>query len=196
VEPFRTHTGRMAPLDRASIDTDQIIPARYLRRIERSGFGDFLFADWKQSDPEFILNRAEYEDATILVTGPNFGCGSSREHAPWSLQDAGFRVIVASSFADIFRNNCHKIGLLPVVLGESSVRYLIDLTQRDTRVALTVDLEQQQVRVGSWDQPFEIDHFARECLLNGWDDISLALRYEEQIAAYESRRPSWLPQVT
>jgi 3-isopropylmalate/(R)-2-methylmalate dehydratase small subunit len=195
MEPFRRHEGRMAPLDRANVDTDQIIPKQFLKRIERSGFGPFLFYDWARNDPDFVLNRPEHRGATVLVTGPNFGCGSSREHAPWSLQDAGFRAIVAPSFADIFRNNCLKIGLLPVQLPEASVRRLLDLAAEDPATVVAVDLETLTVTAGGLVERFEVDGFARECLLNGWDAVGLTLRHEDAIAAYESTREPWLPAV-
>jgi 3-isopropylmalate/(R)-2-methylmalate dehydratase small subunit len=195
MDAFRTHEGRMAPLDRANVDTDQIIPKQFLKRIERSGFGPFLFYDWRRNDPGFALNRPEYEGATVLVTGPNFGCGSSREHAPWSLQDAGFRAVVAPSFADIFRTNCLKIGLLPVALPEPSVRRLLDLAEEDPATRVTVDLESLTVNAAGFSERFELDPYARECLLNGWDAVALTLRHEDEIAAYEARREEWLPVV-
>jgi len=193
MQPFRREAGPMAPLDRANVDTDQIIPKQFLKRIERSGFGPFLFYDWKRSDPEFVLNRPQYQGARFLIAGANFGCGSSREHAPWALEDAGFRAVIAPSFADIFRNNCHRIGLLPVQLSEDSVRRLMELAIEDPSSVLTVDLEQQTVRAGGFDQHFEIDPFVRESLLNGWDAISRTLLEEDSITAFETRRPVWLP---
>jgi 3-isopropylmalate/(R)-2-methylmalate dehydratase small subunit len=195
MEPFRAHEGRMAPLDRANVDTDQIIPKQFLKRIERSGFGPFLFYDWRRNEPDFVLNRPEYEGATVLVAGPNFGCGSSREHAPWSLQDAGFRAIVAPGFADIFRNNCLKIGLLPVELPEASVRRLLELALEDPTTTVRVDLEALTVSAAGLDERFEIDPFARECLLQGWDAVALTLRHEDAVAAYEARRDPWLPAI-
>jgi 3-isopropylmalate/(R)-2-methylmalate dehydratase small subunit len=185
----------MVPLDRANVDTDQIIPKQFLKRIERSGFGPFLFYDWRRSEPDFVLDRPEYLGASVLLAGPNFGCGSSREHAPWSLQDAGFRVVVAPSFADIFRNNCHKIGLLPVQLPEASVRRLMELAEEDPRTEVAVDLEAQTVSAAGFSEPFATDPFTRECLLNGWDDIGLTLRHESDISAFEQRREPWLPRV-
>jgi 3-isopropylmalate/(R)-2-methylmalate dehydratase small subunit len=195
MEPFRRHEGRMAPLDRANVDTDQIIPKQFLKRIERSGFGPFLFYDWRRNDPHFVLDRPEHEGATVLVTGPNFGCGSSREHAPWSLQDAGFRVVIAPSFADIFRSNCLKIGLLPVQLPERSVRRLLELALEDPTTTVTVDLETQTVGAAGLSERFDVDPFARECLLQGWDAVALTLRQEDAIAAYEATREPWLPAV-
>ena len=195
MEPFRRHEGRMAPLDRANVDTDQIIPKQFLKRIERSGFGPFLFADWRRNDPDFVLNRPEYEGASVLVTGPNFGCGSSREHAPWSLQDAGFRAIIAPGFADIFRSNCLKIGLLPVQLPERSVRRLLELAVEDPATTVTVDLETQTVSAAGLSERFDVDPFARGCLLEGWDAVALTLRHDDAIAAYEAGRDPWLAAV-
>jgi 3-isopropylmalate/(R)-2-methylmalate dehydratase small subunit len=186
----------MAPLDRANVDTDQIIPKQFLKRIERSGFGPFLFYDWRRSDAGFVLDRPEHRGATVLVAGPNFGCGSSREHAPWSLQDAGFRVIIAPGFGDIFRNNCHKIGLLPVALPEPSVRRLMELAAEEPQATVEVDLERQLVVAGDFEERFEVDPFVRECLLHGWDDVALTLRHTDAITAYEARRRSWLPKVS
>jgi 3-isopropylmalate/(R)-2-methylmalate dehydratase small subunit len=196
MQPFRRHEGRMAPLDRANVDTDQIIPKQFLKRIERSGFGPFLFYDWRRNDPGFVLNRPEYEGATVLVAGPNFGCGSSREHAPWSLEDAGFRAVIAPSFADIFRTNCLKIGLVPVALPDASVRRLLELAEEDPTTTVTVDLESQTVSAAGFSERFELDPYARECLLNGWDAVALTLRQDGEIAAYESRRDPWLPVVS
>ena len=196
MEAFDRHTGTMAPLDRANVDTDQIIPKQFLKRIERSGFGPFLFYDWKRSDPGFVLNRPEYEGASVLVAGPNFGCGSSREHAPWSIQDAGFRVVIAPSFGDIFRNNSLKIGLLPVGLPEASVRRLLDLATEDPTTPVSVDLEAGTVTAAGFSESFELDPFSRDCLLNGWDDVALTLRHQDEIAAFEGRRDPWLPAVT
>ena len=193
MQAFRREAGRMAPLDRSNVDTDQIIPKQFLKRIERSGFGPFLFYDWKRADPDFVLNLPRYQGARFLIAGANFGCGSSREHAPWALEDAGFRAVVAPSFADIFRNNCHRIGLLPVQLSEESVRRLMDLAIEDPSSVMTVDLEHQTVQAGGFDEHFDIDPYVRESLLNGWDGISRTLLEEEAIAGYEARRPGWLP---
>jgi 3-isopropylmalate/(R)-2-methylmalate dehydratase small subunit len=195
MEPFRRHEGRIAPLDRANVDTDQIIPKQFLKAIGRSGFGQFLFYDWRRNDPDFVLNRPEHHGASVLVTGPNFGCGSSREHAPWSLQDAGFRAVIASSFADIFRSNCLKIGLLPVQLPEPSVRRLLDLAAEDPTTVVGVDLESQTVTAAGFAERFEVDPYGRECLLNGWDAVALTLRHDAAIAAYEARREPWRPRV-
>ena len=173
-------TGKVAVLDRADVDTDQIIPKQFLKRIERTGYGEFLFFDWRK-DPDFELNRPEYADARILLTGRNFGCGSSREHAAWALQDYGFDVVIAPSFGDIFRTNALKIGLLPIALPAAEVHGLMDAGGE-----LTVDLEAQEI-VDSTGRvvPFEIDAFARECILEGLDEIGLTLRREPEIAAYE-----------
>jgi len=184
----------MLPLDRADVDTDQIIPKQFLKRIERTGYGPFLFYDWRQ-DGDFVLNRPEHQGASVLVAGANFGCGSSREHAPWAIRDAGFRAIVAPSFADIFRANCNKTGLLAAPLTESQVRHLIDLATEDPAAEVTVDLEAQQVRGDGFAYSFEIDAFARECLLGGLDEIALVERHQASIATYETRRAGWLPTV-
>lgn len=192
MRPFRVHTGRAAVLDRADVDTDQIVPAEYLKRIERTGFGPFLFAEWR-TDPDFVLNRPEADGASILVTGPNFGCGSSREHAVWALEDHGFRAIIAPSFADIFRTNCTKVGLLPVALPTETVRSLMDAVEADPALQVTVDLEAREVQAGSIRAAFEIDDFTRWRLLEGLDDIGLTLRHEDAISSYEATRPGWLP---
>jgi 3-isopropylmalate/(R)-2-methylmalate dehydratase small subunit len=185
----------MVPLDRANVDTDQIIPKQFLKRIERSGFGPFLFYDWRRNEPDFVLDRPEHRGASVLLAGANFGCGSSREHAPWSLQDAGFRVVIAPSFADIFRNNCQKVGLLTVQLPESSVHRLMELAREDPTTAVTVDLERQTVTAAGFSEPFEVDGFSRESLLNGWDDIGRTLLHDDEISAFEQRRPAFLPRV-
>ena len=189
---FETVHGVVAPLDRADVDTDQIIPKQFLRRIERSGFGPFLFFDWRK-DPAFVLNQPLYQGAEVLLAGANFGCGSSREHAAWSLEDAGFRVVVAPSFGDIFRNNAVKIGLLPVQLPEDQVRQLFDLAQEEPGLKATVDLAAQRVRAGDLSFRFEIDPFIKHCLLEGLDEVGLTLAHETEIGAYEARRPKWLP---
>jgi len=194
MQPFRVHTGRAAVLDRADVDTDQIVPAEHLKRIERTGFGPFLFAEWRK-DPDFELNRPESRGATILLTGANFGSGSSREHAVWALEDAGFRAILAPSFADIFRNNCTKVGLLPVSLPEATVRDLMDAVRADPAVELTVDLEERTVRGGGLIASFDIDDFTRRRLLEGLDDIGLTLRHVDAIERYEATRQPWLPTV-
>jgi 3-isopropylmalate/(R)-2-methylmalate dehydratase small subunit len=192
MEPVATIVGRALPLDRADVDTDQIIPAEYLKRVERTGFGAFLFDSWRK-DPEFVLNRPEYAGATILIAGANFGSGSSREHAVWALEDAGFKAVIAPSFADIFRNNCHKIGLLPVELPSESVRALMDAVLDDPTTEITVDLDAQAVTAEPVDERFEIDPHTRWRLLQGLDDIGLTLRHTDEISSFEERRPSWLP---
>jgi 3-isopropylmalate/(R)-2-methylmalate dehydratase small subunit len=177
-------TGRVAVLDRADVDTDQIMPKQFLKRIERTGYGEFLFFDWAK-DPDFELNRPEYAGAQILITGRNFGCGSSREHAAWGLEDYGFRVVIAPSFGDIFRTNSTKIGLLPVVLPAEQVREL--MREYADGGELTVDLEQQTITsAGGRANGFDFDPFSRECILNGLDDIGLTLQREAEIAAYEA----------
>ena len=194
MKPFRTHTGRVVPLDRANIDTDQIIPKQFLKRIERTGFGEFLFYDWRfkpggEPDVSFVLNEPRYRDASILVTGKNFGCGSSREHAPWALADFGFRAVIAPSFADIFANNCMKNGLLPVTLAEDQVSAIIAKAQSNENCELTVDLEERSITdLDGFSAAFAIDDFQRHCLLEGLDDIGLTLLHESDIAAYELKR--------
>jgi len=199
VQPFVRHTGIVAPLDRINVDTDQIIPKQFLKRIERTGFGQFLFYDWRfledgRPNPDFELNRPGYEGASILAAGRNFGCGSSREHAPWALQDYGFRAIIAPSFADIFSNNCVKNGLLPVVLPEEAVVYLLRRAEEQPGYQATVDLERQVVTDGDgFRHSFTVDPFRRQCLLHGLDEIGLTLQHEEAIARYEARRDPLKP---
>jgi 3-isopropylmalate/(R)-2-methylmalate dehydratase small subunit len=192
MQAFTTHTGRAVPLDRSDIDTDQIIPARYLKRVERTGYGAFLFDEWRK-DPSFVLNDPRYEGATILLAGENFGSGSSREHAVWAIEDAGFRAVIAPSFADIFRNNCCKVALLPVELPAESVRALMDAVIDDPSTEITVDLEALAVTAPTVQESFAFDDFRRWCLLEGMDDIALTLRYEPDITAFEATRSSWLP---
>jgi 3-isopropylmalate/(R)-2-methylmalate dehydratase small subunit len=196
MEPFHTVTGVVCPLDRADVDTDQIIPKQFLKRIERSGFGEFLFWDWR-GEPGFPIENPAYAGAPILVTGRNFGCGSSREHAPWALQDFGFRAIVAPSFADIFRTNCTKIGVLPVALAEDDVSAVIRAAQERPGASATVDLERQVV-VGpdGREMPFEIEPDVRMRLLGGLDDIGITLADEGLIAAYEREREREGPVTT
>ena len=193
MDPFIKLTGVVAPLDRVNIDTDQIIPAIFLKRIERSGFEDCLFFAWRFNEDgspknDFVLNQPEYENASVLVAGHNFGCGSSREHAPWALRDYGIRCVIAPSFADIFYNNCFKNGVLPLRMSEEDVRKVMEKATASPGVNLTVDLEGQRV----WDEdeeisiPFEIDAARRHNLLNGLDDIGLTLQFEDKIAAFES----------
>jgi 3-isopropylmalate/(R)-2-methylmalate dehydratase small subunit len=184
----------MAPLDRANVDTDQIIPKQFLKSIRRTGFEAGLFYDWRRAG-DFVLDRPQHKGAVVLVTGPNFGCGSSREHAAWAIQQAGFKAVVAPSFGDIFRNNCHKTGLLPVQLPEPSVRRLLELAAEAPETEAVVDLAHQTVTAGGFEAGFQVDAFVKQCLLNGWDDVALALRQEEAIAGYEARRPSWMPNL-
>jgi 3-isopropylmalate/(R)-2-methylmalate dehydratase small subunit len=195
VEPFTTLNGIAAPIDRVNIDTDQIIPAIHLKRIERTGYGQFLFGSWRfledgSPNPDFVLNKPEYRNPRILVAGRNFGCGSSREHAPWALEDFGIRCIIAPSFADIFYSNCFQNGLLPVVLPEEQVKRLMDKLMQDPGTGLSVDLAAQRI----WDEDeelvltFDIDPFRKECLLKGLDEIGLTLQHEAEIAAFEARR--------
>ena len=192
MDAVRRIEGTAVPLDRSDVDTDQIVPARFLKRIERTGFGEFLFAEWRQ-DPDFVLNDARYAGASILIAGANFGSGSSREHAPWALEDYGFRAVIAPSFADIFRNNCCKIGLLPVELPQESVRALMDAVLDEPATTIVVDLEALTVTAPSAQESFAFDDFRRWCLLEGFDDIDLTLRHVDEIAAFEARRPTWLP---
>ena len=184
--------GRMAPLDLADVDTDQIIPKQFLKRIERTGYGPFLFYDWRARG-NFVLDRPEHAGASVLVAGANFGCGSSREHAPWALRDFGFKAIITPSFTDIFRANCYKTGLLAVTLSDSQVRHLTDLASEDSTAEVVVDLEAQQVRGEGFSYRFEVDPFARELLLKGLDEIALVERHDTEIATYEKTRPEWLP---
>jgi 3-isopropylmalate/(R)-2-methylmalate dehydratase small subunit len=194
MEPFTTHTGAAVPLRRSDVDTDQIIPSDWLKRVERTGFGAGLFSEWRE-DPAFVLNRPEYADATILLAGENFGTGSSREHAVWALQDHGFRVVISSRFADIFRSNAFKGGLLPVQLDAPVVEELMSLVENDPTVPMTVDLTAREVTAGAVRATFDIDEFTRWRLLEGLDDIGLTLRHAEKISSFESARPGWLPVV-
>jgi 3-isopropylmalate/(R)-2-methylmalate dehydratase small subunit len=193
MKPFRVHTGVVAPLDRANVDTDQIIPKQFLKRIERTGFGEFLFYDWRrkpsgEEDAAFVLNQPRYGGASILVAGKNFGCGSSREHAVWALADFGFRAVIAPSFADIFSNNSSKNGVLTVTLRDPQVSELLKRAAAQSNYQLTIDLGEKKVtdRHG-FAANFEIDEFVRHCLLEGLDDIGLTLQHEPEIAAYEAR---------
>ena len=196
MEKFTKHTGTCVAIDLANIDTDQIIPKQFLKRVERTGYGEFLFWDWRYDSDgrertDFILNRPEGKGASILIAGRNFGCGSSREHAPWSLLDFGFRVVIASSFADIFYNNSLKTGLLPVQLDDALVSDLIERSLTGPSITLTVDLESQSVSGNSAAKAsFEIDPFRKYCLLNGLDDIGLTLQNEDSIAGFEAKRRS------
>jgi len=187
-------TGRGVPLDRSDVDTDQIIPSDWLKRVERTGFGAGLFSEWRD-DREFILNREEYAGADILVAGPNFGTGSSREHAVWALQDYGFAAVVSPRFADIFRNNCTKVGVVPVQVDPEVGRALLDAREADPSLEITIDVARGTLEVpaAGIETTFPMDEFTRERLLNGWDDIGLSLRHEGEIDTYEANRQSWLP---
>ena len=192
--------GTMAPLPRANVDTDQIMPKQFLKRVERSGYGEFLFWDWaRDADGElrddFVLNKPEYADASILVAGPNFGSGSSREHAPWGIQDWGFDAVVAPSFADIFFNNCTKIGLVPVVLTEKEVQFLTELAEQDPAAVVDVSVSELTVTAEGFEARFDLDGHVQKRLLEGLDDISLTLAVAEEIGAFESGRPDWLPSL-
>jgi len=195
MEPFRKHTGTVVPLDRVNVDTDQIIPKQFLKRIERTGFGEFLFYDWRFTGDgakkvDFVLHDPRYAGATVLVAGKNFGCGSSREHAVWALADYGFSVIIASSFADIFANNSLKNGLLTVTLTEDQVAEIMRRARATANYRLSIDLEKLSVEDGQgFSATFAMDEFARHCLLNGLDDIGLTLKHETAIADYESKHP-------
>lgn len=192
MEAFQTHTGVVCPLDRTNVDTDQIIPKQFLKRIERTGFGQFLFYHWRFDDDgvkreDFVLNRDDYRDSSVLLAGENFGCGSSREHAPWALLDYGFKVVIAPSFADIFYNNALKNGIVPVQLEESQVEQWMDKA-KSSKLVLTVDLEKQTISSDGQDEvAFDIPGHHREKLLNGWDEIALTLQLEDKILAYERR---------
>jgi 3-isopropylmalate/(R)-2-methylmalate dehydratase small subunit len=197
MQPFTKHTGRAVALRRTNVDTDQIIPASYLKRVSRDGFGDGLFAAWRE-DPSFVLNQPRYDGATILVAGLDFATGSSREHAVWALMDYGFKAVIAPRFGDIFRNNATKAGLLPVILHEKTVLALQEAAEEDPAPQVTVDLTAREVRVEAGIHaglvaPFEIDDYTRWRLMEGLDDIGLTLRHEDAVAAFESARPSWLP---
>ena len=196
MKPFTLHRGRVAPLDRVNVDTDQIIPKQFLKRIEKTGFGQFLFYDWRfgadgKKNPEFVLHEPRYDGATILLAGKNFGCGSSREHAVWALADFGFRAVISSSFADIFANNSTKNGFLTVKLAEDEIATVMKRAQDIDNYEVTIDLEKCEVRDDQgFRVKFPIDDFVRHCLLNGLDDIGLTLQHEAEIAAYENRHPT------
>lgn len=196
MDPVLKVTGTAVPLDRADVDTDQIIPASWLKRIERTGFGEGLFSAWR-ADPDFILNKAEYAGAKVLVAGPNFGSGSSREHAAWALQDYGFAAVISPRFADIFRGNSLKIGLLPVQLPAETVDKLMSAVTADPTVEITVDLDTRTLSApaAGVEASFEIDDFTRYRLMNGLDDIGLTLQHDDAIAAFEAGRPGYLPSV-
>ncbi len=191
---FTVHTGTAVPLRRSNVDTDQIIPSDYLKRVTRTGFADGLFREWRDAGG-FVLEEPRFAGATILLAGPDFGTGSSREHAVWALQDWGFRAVVSARFGDIFRGNALNAGLLPVVLGGEGVEELMDLVEADPHRPVTVDLVDRIVRCGSWEMPFPLDESARHRLLEGLDDIALTLRHEADIRAFEDARPSWKPVV-
>jgi len=210
MKPFVTHTGILAPLDRANVDTDAIIPKQFLKSIKKTGFGPHLFDEWRYLDhgepgmdltqrvknPDFVLNQDRYEKATILIARENFGCGSSREHAPWAIEDFGFRVILATSFADIFFSNCFKNGLLPIVLSGEIIDRLFDSTYANKGYALTIDLENQSIVLPSNEKiSFQVDTFRKHCLINGLDDIGLTMQHSETIKAFEKtyyQKNSWL----
>ncbi|MDX3237054.1 3-isopropylmalate dehydratase small subunit [Streptomyces sp. ME03-5709C] len=194
MEAFTTHTGRAVPLRRSNADTDQIIPAHWLKKVTRNGFEDGLFEAWRK-DPGFVLNQPERQGATVLVAGPDFGTGSSREHAVWALQNYGFKAVISSRFADIFRGNSLKNGLLTVILPQATVEELWQLTEADPTAEITVDLQAREVRAEGITAPFELDDNARWRLLNGLDDISLTLQNDADIAAYEAKRPSYKPRT-
>ncbi|MBK9100562.1 MAG: 3-isopropylmalate dehydratase small subunit [Austwickia sp.] len=195
MEPFTTHTGVGVPLRRSNVDTDQIIPAEYLKRVTRTGFEDGLFAQWR-AEPDFVLNRPEYAGASVLVAGPDFGTGSSREHAVWALMDYGFRVVVSARFADIFTGNAGKAGLLTALVTEQDGELLSKVLEHDPGTSVTVDLHARTITAGQVSLPFEVDEYTRWRLLEGLDDIGLTLRHESQIASYELGRPAFLPLTT
>jgi 3-isopropylmalate/(R)-2-methylmalate dehydratase small subunit len=206
MEPFVTVRSKVCPIVSNDIDTDQIIPKQYLKRIERTGFGPFAFAEWRYNEdgsprPEFAMNRPEHDGAQILLSGRNFGCGSSREHAPWALEDAGFRVIIAASFADIFHSNCGKIGVLCVEVHEKVILQLAELVEADPSIEIVVDLEQRTLSAPAVgvlegvEVSFDVDPHTRYCLMNGLDDIGLTLAHEGDITAFEAKRPSFRPVV-
>lgn len=198
MKSYRIKRGIAAPLPRTNVDTDQILPKQFLKRVERTGFGEFVFYDWRYRldgtlDEDFVLNQPQYRKSSILITGANFGCGSSREHAPWGLLDYGFHTIIAPSFADIFYNNCFKNGMLPIVLPESEVSELLRKASDSEPYLITVDLEKQEVSdEQGFRKSFHISEFRRYCLLNGLDDIGLTLRHAEAISAFESRRSNFI----
>jgi 3-isopropylmalate/(R)-2-methylmalate dehydratase small subunit len=197
MEPVTTITARAVPLDRSDVDTDQIIPSDWLKRVERTGFGAGLFSEWRE-DPAFVLNDARFAGAEVLVAGINFGTGSSREHAGWAIQDYGFRAVISPRFADIFRNNCTKIGVVPATLPEPVVRRMLDGIAADPSIEVTVDVASRRVVVPALgiDEPFPLDDFTQHRLLNGLDDIGLTLQHADAIAAHEAGRLGWLPTTT
>jgi 3-isopropylmalate/(R)-2-methylmalate dehydratase small subunit len=194
VEKFTIHTGRALPLRRSNVDTDQIIPAEYLKRVTRTGFEDGLFAAWRK-DPDFILNQPQYAGVSVLVAGPDFGTGSSREHAVWALNDYGFRVVLSSRYADIFRGNSSKAGLLTAVVAEDRIEQIWADVEADPATEVTVDLAAREVRWAGQTAPFDIDDYTRWRLMEGLDDIGLTLRHEEMVTEFEHSRPGWLPRT-
>jgi 3-isopropylmalate/(R)-2-methylmalate dehydratase small subunit len=194
VEPVQRVSGKALPLGWDDVDTDQIVPSDALKRIERTGFGQFLFSQWRE-DPEFVLNKPEHEGAVVLLAGQNFGSGSSREHAPWAIQDYGFGAVIAPSFADIFKNNCAKIGLLAIELPDEAVQRLLDAVSEDPETLITVELTERTVTGPDVRETFEMDDFTRQRLMEGLDDISLTLSHEDDLEAYEKTRPDYLPKV-
>ena len=197
MEPVSKIVGRGVPLKRSDVDTDQIIPAVWLKRVERTGFGNGLFSAWRE-DPNFVLNRPEYREGSILLTGANFGCGSSREHAVWALAESGFYAVISSSFADIFRANALKNGMVPVQIPEETVAAITELVERDPSTEITIDVDRRRVGVDSAgiEASFPLDDFARYRLLNGLDDIGLTLQRQREIDSYESSRPAWRPAIS
>lgn len=201
MEATRVHTGTICPLDANDVDTDQIMPKQFLKRVERSGYGPFAFFEWRYlddgttPDPDFPMNKPEHQGASILLAGRNFGCGSSREHAPWGIEDAGFRVVIAPSFADIFRSNCGNIGVVAVELPEATVRNLFEVVEANPGTQFTVDLESMTVMGGGIQADFTLDEHTRHRLMNGLDPIGISLQHADDIAAYESGRETWRPRV-
>ena len=197
MEPIRVITGTAAPLDRSDVDTDQIIPASWLKRVERTGFGIGLFSAWRENDPDFVLNRPEYAGASILVAGPNFGIGSSREHAVWALTDYGFRAVISPRFGDIFRNNATKTGLLPIVVSPEFSEALMRAVEADPGLVITIDVAEGWISApgARLDTDFPLDEFTRHRLLEGLDDIGISLQHADKITAFEARRPDWMPRV-
>jgi 3-isopropylmalate/(R)-2-methylmalate dehydratase small subunit len=195
MQAVRKITGVVAPLDRSDVDTDQIIPASYLKRVERTGFGEGLFASWRQSDPDFVLNKKEFEGAKILVAGPNFGTGSSREHAVWALMDYGIQAVVSPRFGDIFRNNSTKTGLIPVQVDQDVADLLLKAASEEPGLQMTIDVENRTLSVPEIgvQVEFPMDDFTQHRLLNGLDDIGLTLQHQDDISAFEARRPDYLP---
>jgi len=194
MEPVRRIVGRALPLARADVDTDQIIPSHWLKRLERTGYGPGLFEAWRK-DPAFVLNDPRFQGAVVLLAGANFGCGSSREHAVWALQDAGFRAVIAPRFADIFRNNALGNGLVPVEIDADSVEKLVDAVRRDPTTSIAIDVERSTVQAPGVRATFALDEFSRTRLLDGLDDIAVTLRHERDITTFEAKRPEWLPRV-